>query len=257
MYERHYGWRRRIENRRWYVENSWHGRDDLPQRQFYQNEENIESMIRKLQDQVNQSKTKAMDLQLKVVENEQKIEDRIKINSGLLTELGISKTKLLEVKVVNNEKHKKFHKLQLLERENASKIREVESQSNALSYEIGLAQKEKEEAIAQVGKLDSTISGLQNRIAELDKLYSTARVISSVEREAKLKAEHLLIKTLGKHQRSSGVEKKLAENLHRNVVQELDGIRNGNYQLQFQNRGMKKALQRLRNRLKENIKEPD
>ena len=80
---------------------------------------------------------------------------------------------------------------------------------------------------------------------------------SSVEREAKLKEEHLLSKTLGKHQRSSGVEKKLAENLHRNVVQELDGIRNGNYQLQFQNRGMKKALQRLRNRLKENIKEPD
>ena len=49
----------------------------------------------------------------------------------------------------------------------------------------------------------------------------------------------------------------LFKNLHRNVVQELDGIRNGNYQLQFQNRGMKKALQRLRNRLKENIKEPD
>ena len=107
----------------------------------------------------------------------------------------------------------------------------------------------------RLSQLERVIYGVSRRSMSPSSPGASARALTRVVNSAG--APHVLVVPSIKLSPRTRPLILLFKNLHRNVVQELDGIRNGNYQLQFQNRGMKKALQRLRNRLKENIKEPD
>lgn len=200
------------------------------------------------------SRTEILDYQQRVLQHQQELEDLETINVRLRTELCIARDELRKVKADNIKINDELLRLQSVDKQKEKKLREFENYSNSLSYQITIAQSEKNEALGHNEKLQSMMTFLDKRIYQF---YSNVKRTFDVD----LKTGAIPGKVPGWEHDSKNLSSQdkvdELEGLYNKLLKDLIRRKQDNLQFEEENRRLKEALRALKSQISTKIQEPD